>query len=194
MNTPELNAALVENLADIELTQRHVTTLDEAVNNTVDTIAAEWIDEHGWRGDTAGEEFWLAVPEWNDPDGADEDRVFYLEWIDFDDVDDMDVTIMSRLCQNGYGRSGLEFVRPFKGNKWKHLLPELVELLQDTGFVLHEKQLILPFRVDRDVLVRGVADNDLVDGLRQFRETLDRLVACQPALAKVVARLRQELD
>ncbi|CAM3018770.1 hypothetical protein CFR75_14675 [Komagataeibacter xylinus] len=194
MNMPELNAALIENLPDIELTLRHVEALDAAVDTTLDAMTADWIKEHDWRGDTRGDEFWLAVPEWNDPSCADEDVVFYLQWTDFDSVDDSEITVISRLCQNGYGRAGLELCHNFKANKWNRILPELVELLQDTGFVLHEKQLILPFHVDRDVLVRGVADNDLVDGLRQFHETLDRLVASQPALAKVVARLRQELD
>lgn len=194
MNTPELNAALIENLPDIELTQRHLDALEEAVNTTVNEMTVEWMETHGWRGEASDEGFWMAAPEWNDPACVDTDVAFSIEWIDFDETDDIEPNMISRLCQNGYGSTGLEFVRPFKGGKWNAVLPELVDLLQDTGFVLYGKQLILPLRVDRDVLARGAADNDLAEGLRQYRDALDRLGACRPALDKVVARLRPELE
>ncbi|MGY6771047.1 hypothetical protein [Komagataeibacter sp. NFXK3] len=194
MNSPELNKALVENLADLEATATRLHMLDDALGAAIDADTNKWMAENNWSGDTDEDDGWVAPKGegWYNPDD-DEPNGAFFEWANFEDQAE-DNYYVTQLCQLGQDKVGIRFVQDQIGRaQWKKIVSELAELVSGTGFILEEKKLsfFLPVKIDQKILASSLGDDDMEVGLKQYREALDQLLKARTAFDKVIARIKQ---
>ncbi|MBO1324667.1 hypothetical protein K2X14_05810 [Acetobacter sp. TBRC 12305] len=194
MNSPELNNAFVDNIADLEAVAKRIQMLGEPIDAAINKITSDWADENGWSGQF-DDDSWLLAPSgtgWYNPAAEDESGA-YFEWANFEDQEE-DNFYVTQLCQAGQDKLGLRFTQDLLGRaKWKKIFPELAELVTETGFLLEERNrgFFLPVKINPTVLAEGVGDDDLEAGLHQYRETLDQLARAKPVFDRLIARIKE---
>lgn len=193
MNSPELNSALVENIADLEVVSKRLDILAESLDEVVNDITIEWAGAHDWFVECDEEQLRLAPKGegWYDPDAEDENGA-YFKW-DFFENQIEDNYFTTQICQLGQDKAGLRFVqKQVKRGQWKKIVSELSEFVAGSGFILEEQNLgfFLPIKVDSKILAAGIADGDIKAGLQQYKKTLDQLLLAKPGFDKILARIK----
>mgnify|MGYP003361998232 CR=1 FL=1 len=194
MNSPELNSALVGNIADLEAITKRLDILNNVVDDAVNDLTSAWAVKNEWFAQCDEDDWWLSpIGEgWYNPANEDESGA-YFEWADFDDISE-DNYFVTTLCQQGHDKAGIRFVQnQIKRNQWKKIVTELSDFIADTGFVLEEQKLsfFLPVKIDAEILAAGLADDDLEAGLHQYRDVLDQLLRVKPVFDKIIIRLKE---
>lgn len=194
MNSPELNSALVENIADLEVIAHRLDSLGEMVDQTVNELTYAWAVENDWFAQCDEDDWWLSPKEdgWYSPVNEDESGA-YFEFADFEDGNE-DNYMVTQLCQKGHDKVGIRFVQNLiKRNRWKKIVTEFSDLIADTGFVLEERKLsfFLPIKIDSEVLAAGLGDDDIEAGLRQYKDVLDQLLRAKPIFDKIISCLKE---
>lgn len=194
MNSPELNSALVENIADLEVIAHRLDSLGEMVDQTVNELTCAWAVENDWFAQ-CDEDGWRLSPEedgWYNPANEDENGA-YFEWAHFEEVNE-DNYFVTQLCQKGQDKVGIRFEQDLiKRKQWKKIVTEFSDLIADTGFVLEERKLsfFLPIKIDSEVLAAGLGDDDIEAGLRQYKDVLDQLLRAKPVFDKIISLLKE---
>jgi hypothetical protein len=207
MSAPELEALIVEHLADLDRAAAGVDGIEARVFAAFGEKAGVWAKKHGWISDFDYPEggwldwaAWIAPPEWRTADTAVEDDTFdgrFAISVSGGDTESRkageDWFYLTRLCGAGVGQIGFRFRRTdfVKPKKWKQALPLLADLVKNTGFALDEEpSFFLPVTIQAITLAQAIREEDLEAALGPIDTALESLLHAQPALSEVLRSLR----
>ena len=207
MSSSELDALIVEHLADLDRAAAGIDGIQAGVFAAFGEKAGAWAKKQGWisdfdypEGGWSDWQAWIAPPEWRTADTAvddDEFDGFFALSVGGGDTGDgkagEDRFLLTRLCRAGVGRIGFRFGRPdfVKPRKWKQAVPRLAELMKTTGFVLDEAQsFFLPVTIQLVTLAQALREENLEAALDPFEAALDSLLHAKPTFDEVLRSLR----
>lgn len=210
MTSPELDALIVEHLADLDRSAARIEGIQRTVFSAMGRKAEDWAKKHGWANDfrypEGGWDEWenrVAPEDWRVPGSASEDDRFFA-WFELavgagdteTGKDGEDWFYLTRLCRAGVGQLGLVFRQEglVKPRQWKQAFhgPErLVDMVSGTRFIADARpSFFLPFASDATSLAAALRDEDPEAALSFFDTALDALLAAKPAFDRVIARLK----
>lgn len=198
-DSAELNALIVDNLADLEAATRQIEeVIEPMVKAELLRLAAEFLEAHpDWGGDAddAGA-LWLAPEVWRDADGGEGEYLCYYELRAVQGRDAADRFWLSALTDTGSGRVGLHVVSDRIGDVPLGRLfaadAELVQRLQAHVFiydVARGRALYLPLTLDRDQLAADLRVDSLNAAFEPVRHALDAAATAAPLLEPLAAKI-----
>lgn len=201
MSTADLDALIVEHLADIDAAVKRLSAFEPDVFRALDQAAKEWAKNLGWSGefDCWADDLWLAPPTWKK--SADESEE-WTGWFAFEagagdnqkQAPGEDHFSLTRLCQVGVGKYGFRFkTEVVTGKKWKRFIRDRLERFRKTTFAPDlDTALFMEFKIDHLELAKAIAEEDIDAALGEFRQALDRLASALPSFDRLISDLRTE--
>ncbi len=200
MSSPELDALIVEHLADLDRAAEGIADIEKRIFTAFGARAGAWAKSQGWSSDFDYPEGgwdnwvnWLAPAEWRTTDTAVEDEKFDGKF-QFDGVTARkDRFVLTSLCGAGVDHLGFWFVRPefIRVRKWKQAFPRLAELVKNTGFVWQDDELCFfrPVTIQPANLAQALLEEDIDAALGPFDAALESLLQARPAFDEVLRSL-----
>jgi hypothetical protein len=201
VSSPELDALIVEHLADLDRAAEGIADIEKRIFTAFGARAGAWAKSQGWSSDFDYPEGgwdnwvnWLAPAEWRTTDTAVEDEKFDGKF-QFDGVTARkDRFVLTSLCGAGVDHLGFWFVRPefIRVRKWKQAFPRLAELVKNTGFVWQDDELCFfrPVTIQPANLAQALLEEDIDAALGPFDAALESLLHARPAFDEVLRSLR----
>lgn len=211
MSSPDLDALIVEHLADLDQVGARINAIEAEVFTAMGDRAKGWAERNGWRGnfEYSAEggwdqwKLWIASPDWRTVDTIIEDDEFDI-WLELSvgngDTDSRaigeDWFHLTRLCQAGAGQIGfwLGHTSLVKPRKWKQILPEIRGMLSDPAFTIitiqNEASFYLPFKIPQHALAAALRDEDPDAALDPFEGAFETLLRAKPQFDRVLQYLR----
>ena len=207
MSSSELDALIVEHLADLDRAAAGIDDIEARVFTAFGEKAGAWAKKQGWISDFDYPEggwpdwnAWLAPQEWRTADTAVEDDEcdgWFALSVGGGDTEGGRVSEdwfrLTRLCGAGVGQIGFRFGRPHfvKPRKWKLAVPRSAELVKNTSFVLDEDaSFFLPITIQPVTLAQALRDEDIGAALDPFDAALDSLLDAKSAFDEILQSLR----
>ena len=201
MSTPEVDALIVENLADLDAAVKHLTRIEGEVFSAIDKLVTRWAKDNGWKSNFnyLEEEAWIAHSSWISKDGEDDEFQARL-WLDVGIGDTQegepneDWYYLTRLCGAGVGQIGFRFSQEIlKASKYKKMVKDVARLAQATAFTAEEKgSFYMPIKLDITTLAAAIRNEAIGDALGPVRQALDNVASAKPAFDKIIATLTTE--
>ena len=211
MSSPDLDALIVEHLADLDQVGARINAIEAEVFAAMGERAKGWAERNGWRdifeysveGGWDQWNPWIAAPDWRTADTTVDDDQFDI-WFQLSvgngDTESRasgeDWFYLTRLCQAGSGQVGFHLIHAsiVKPRKWKQVLPEIREMISDPAFTIitiqNEASIYLPFKIPQHALAAALRDEDPDAALDPFEEALDTLLRAKPQFDRVLQYLR----
>lgn len=204
MATPELNALIVRNIADLDRTRKQIDQIERILMTAIGKHAENWAKKRRWQANLDypasgwdGWDAWLAPTGWHTKGGEPNsfDAWFSLEVAPGDThslAGNEDAFILTRLLGKGSGSIGLLFSHGVGKRAWKKLLQEISPLLHNTSIqILDEGNLYIPLKLDENEVADALLEENPEAALEPLDHALSILEDAQPKLDKIVAKLRQ---
>lgn len=189
MDTSQLDALIVEHLADLDAAANQVIRIEERIWKAMGDLMKEHSEENGWRGsfDKDDDVLWLAPPEWV-IEGEE------IAWFTLDlgpaDQDNRESDLyfdLSRLCGLGEGSLSFWFRLNAGKRQWKPVAKALAENVADLGFSMTDSAT---FHMDctpsQSAMAQALSDDDFEQALKPLSLALDRLPASVPAFTTML--------
>ena len=200
MSTPELDAMLVKNLADLDSSVKHLDRIETEVHKTMDQVAETWAEEHEWKGEYAYKEvgLWVAPSDWQAHEVEEDEHPYFSIQVGAGDTeayvkDDEDFFYLTRLCGLGFGQLGFVFEPVIlKTSKFKKILKDIGPLLEGTGFAVDaDYRIFLPFKLDVAALSEAIKEEDIESAFGPFKAALEQLKSAKPAFDKIIEKIKK---
>jgi hypothetical protein len=209
MSSPELDALIIEHLADLDRAAKRISLIEHALFSAMNARAEGWAKRKGWTGkfkipENGGWDdwdIWLAPTEWGnaaDESDADFDFCFAPE-VGAGDTEGGKAgeawNYVTRLCGLEGGQIGFRFVKPsaIGKRKWQGIVDQYRGPISSTRFILDsEPSFFLGFRIDPAALAAALRDDDPNAALGPFEAALDALFEARPVFDRLVEQLRAE--
>lgn len=188
MSTAELDATVIEHIEDIDTANRRIEKIEEALFAGLNSTAAAWAAEFGWRGKFSMEkdELWVAPSEW----GADGDQHPYFKlWFGPDEERAGTHSWLGLFCGLDDGSAVWRFEPAVKAAVRKRLFADFGPSVRETSQFNFDadSRFYVPIVLGRAELASAVRDGNLGSALGPFRQSLGRLAAAKSAFDPWVA-------
>jgi hypothetical protein len=205
----ELDVLLIENLADLDLAAQRITqSVEPAIYKAIDAELDKFARDNDWIGQIDdsyhnsvtwfGPRNWLPVSA-KLAEGDEQDRCqFTFEGLLTDTYKGIvgeDWFLLTRLLALGNGKAGFRWRQlvSTKG-RWRRLLRDrtaVINALQENGFSYEESEgsFYLPFRLDKDELVKAFRDEAPANALGPLRAALQTILNSKDDFEKLMSTL-----
>lgn len=193
MDTSQLDALIVEHLADLDAAASHVHQVEERIWAKMGETIETWAKGSDWKGsfDRDVDGLWLAPPEW-----ASEGEE--VAWFELDsgpaDQDGRESDLyfdLSRICGLGEGSVAL-WLRHKAGPKvWKPIAKANAGNVTGTGFSMNDyAKFYMDCTPAQAEMVQALADADFEQALQPLVQALARLPASVPAFTAMLQQAK----
>jgi hypothetical protein len=201
VSSPELDALIIEHLADLDRAAEGIADIEKRIFTAFGARAGVWAKSQGWSSDfdypEGGWDYWdnwLAPAEWRTADTAVEGEKFDGRF-QFGGVMAGKYSFnLTSLCGAAVHHLGFWFERPgfVKVRKWKQAFPRLAELVKSTGFIWQDDELSFfrPVTIQPATLAQALLEEDIDAALGPFDAALESLLHARPAFDGVLRSLR----
>lgn len=200
MASPDLDALIVEHLADIDAASKQLDVINRELFGVMGTIAFNWAKKNGWIGEFEYFEdgLWLAPPDWRVPGSskaANEVRAWFDIELGAGDTGNLepeeDYFLTTRLCQVGLGQVGFRFKQDIiKKGAWNKTFKDQASTLSKTAFIADTTlSFFLPIRLDAVQLAQALRDKAPEDAMSPFKEALETLNTAKPQFDAIIKRV-----
>lgn len=199
MADSDLSVLIIQNLADIEQTEKALYRLEVEVFKAIDNHVEVWAEQNGWDGkfDYFENEFWLAPRDWKSKE--DDEEYVACFWMDVyagdtqQDEMNEDWHFLTRLLGVGDGQLGLKFSQEIVTNsKFKKRAHVIAPLIQSTAFSRDpEGAFFLPIKLDAKELAEAVKNEKIEDAFGPLNRALESLKAAKSAFDDAIKQLEE---
>lgn len=178
MDTAELDATLVENLAELDAINTQIDRVTDALWAALGRDIGAWAIAKGWNGGSdPDDDFWVAPPDWI-TEGASE-RYFYFDHGPGDDRTALSYEL-SRWCGAGGGRIALWFEPKVGRTRWKPLAKSASQRLAAAGFALSDYgNAYTDCTLQLDVVAKAFREGDLSAVSEPLLQALNKAAAAK---------------
>lgn len=203
-DTAELDAIVARNIGDIEAALLHARQLEDALFQQLEDAIADELGD-AWHVEyDEDHDFPIVIQHqsWAEQEAGSRGKGYRLQLEEMEGAnDETDETWFSTMM--GAGPNGAQSVlffwhENFNTNKrWGRICDgseDAIDRLEKAGFVPNYRgRLYLPFKLDRDLLVRGYETGDMSEAMQAARDLAAIIRTCEDDLIALIKRDR-ELD
>lgn len=200
----KLDALILENIGDIEASiARAVEHLDVLLWEEMASSAETVLKQHDWLGayDGADEDISFAPREWHSEDeDADAQFFFSIDEIPGPAGDSPYTWVAEALASNPQGASlGLYFSQDVLTPKRKidrvfNENSELIQQIQDCGFVFQDRKIYIPFRLIAEDLTKAYAEEDFITALLPLTFAISKALENRQSFDELVKAFREAAE
>lgn len=185
METAELDAALIENLADLDAINARLEQVGELYWSALGRELERWCKAHGWKGEfPADGEFRVYPAEW--AMAGRPEQLFYFDHGPGDDRLNLSLEL-SRWCGAGGGRICLWFNPQLGQKKWKPVAGAARDELSQAGFHLSDAgNAFLNCTPAQGAVAQAFRNGDLAPAAASFLAALDHAAAAKALFERLI--------